>query len=124
MDRAPVLAITGQVKPQYVGPGSFQEIDQDALFNSFCVFNKTINSGSRTTELVTLALRHALVKRVVSHLAIPNNIRKEPLEADIEPMEGWIPDLRISNTGSIGRAVGLIEQAERPVIIAGGGAKD
>ncbi|NOQ28536.1 MAG: thiamine pyrophosphate-binding protein, partial [Methanosarcinales archaeon] len=69
MDRAPVLAITGQVKLQYVGPGSFQEIDQDALFNSFCVFNKTINSKEQTIELVTLALRHALVERGVSHLA-------------------------------------------------------
>ncbi|RZN40515.1 MAG: thiamine pyrophosphate-binding protein [Methanosarcinales archaeon] len=124
MDHAPVLAITGQVKLQYVGPGSFQEIDQDALFNSFCVFNKTINSKEQTTELVTLALRHALLERGVSHLAIPNDIQKEPLEADIEPMEGRIPDLRISNTGLIKRAVGLIKQAERPAIIAGWGARD
>lgn len=124
MDRAPVLAITGQVKLQYVGPGSFQEIDQDALFNSFCVFNKTINSKEQTIELITLALRHALVERGVSHLAIPNDIQKEPLEADMEPMEGRVPDFRISNTRLIERAVGLIEKAERPVIIAGWGARD
>jgi pyruvate oxidase/acetolactate synthase-1/2/3 large subunit len=51
MDRAPVLAITGQVKLQYIGPGSFQEIDQEALFNSFCIFNKSsaFNRRSRAT---------------------------------------------------------------------------
>ena len=123
MDRAPVLALTGQVKLQYIGPGSFQEIDQDALFNSFCVFNKTINSKEQTVELVTLALKHALVERGVSHLAIPNDIQKESLEAVIEPMKGRIPDFRIVNAELVESAVHLIEEAARPVIIAGWGAK-
>ena len=123
MDRAPVLAITGQVKLQYIGPGSFQEIDQDVLFNSFCVFNKTINSKEQTIELVTLALKHALVERGVSHLAIPNDIQKESLEARIEPMEGRIPDFRIVNAELVESAVRLIEEAARPVIIVGWGAK-
>jgi pyruvate oxidase len=81
MDRAPVLALTGQVKLQYIGPGSFQEIDQDVLFNSFCTFNKTINSKEQTIELVTLALKHALVERGVSHLTIPNDVQKEAIAA-------------------------------------------
>ena len=123
MDRAPVLAITGQVKLQYIGPGSFQEIDQDVLFNSFCIFNKTINSKEQTIELVTLALKHALVERCVSHLAIPNDIQKESLEAVIEPMEGRIPDFRIVNAERVESAVRLIEEAARPLIIAGWGAK-
>jgi pyruvate oxidase len=124
MDRAPVLALTGQVKLQYIGPGSFQEIDQDVLFNSFCVFNKTINSKEQTIELVTLALKHAIVERGVSHITIPNDIQKELLKAGIEPMEGRIPDFRISNVELIERAVRVIEEAERPVIIAGWGVKE
>ncbi len=124
MDRAPVLALTGQVKLQYIGPGSFQEIDQDALFNSFCIFNKTINSKEQTIELVTLALKHALVDRGVAHLAIPNDVQKEVLDARIEPMEGRIPDFRIVNTELIERAVRLIDEAAQPVIIAGWGARD
>ncbi len=123
MDRAPVLALSGQVKLQYIGPGSFQEIDQDVLFNSFSVFNKTINSKEQTIELVTLALKHALVERGVSHLTIPNDIQKEVLNARIEPIEGRIPDFRIVNTDLIERAVNLIEEAKRAVIIAGWGAK-
>jgi thiamine pyrophosphate-dependent acetolactate synthase large subunit-like protein len=123
MDRAPVLALTGQEKLQYIGPGGFQEIDQDALFNSFCVFNKTINSKEQTVELVTLALKHALVERGVAHLAIPNDVQKEVLEADIEPMEGRIPDFNIVNTHLVDRAARLLNEAERPVILAGWGAR-
>jgi pyruvate oxidase len=124
MDRAPVLALTGQVKLQYIGPGGFQEIDQDALFNSFCVFNKTINSKEQTIELVTLALRHALVERGVAHLTIPNDVQKELLEVEIEPLEGRIPDFRIVNSELVDRAVRLINEAAQPVIIAGWGARD
>ncbi|HUV03452.1 MAG TPA: thiamine pyrophosphate-binding protein [Desulfobacteria bacterium] len=123
MDRAPVLALTGQVKLQYIGPGGFQEIDQDVLFNSFCVFNKTINSKEQTVELVTLALRHALVERGVSHLAIPNDVQKEPLEAEIAPLEGRIPEFSIVNSELVDRAVRLLNEAEQPVIIAGWGAR-
>ncbi|RZN39841.1 MAG: thiamine pyrophosphate-binding protein [Methanophagales archaeon ANME-1-THS] len=123
MDRAPVVALTGQVKLQYIGPGSFQEIDQDVLFNSFCTFNKTINSKEQTIELVTLALKHAVVERGVSHLAIPNDVQKEVLDARIEPLKGRIPEFRILNTDLVERAVRLINEAERPVIIAGWGAR-
>jgi pyruvate oxidase len=124
MDRAPVLALTGQVRLQYIGPGGFQEIDQDVLFNSFCVFNKTINSKEQTIELVTLALRHALVERGVAHLTIPNDVQKEMLDVQIEPLEGRIPDFRIENSELIDRAVRLINESAQPVIIAGWGARD
>jgi pyruvate oxidase len=124
MDRAPVLALTGQVKLQYIGPGSFQEIDQDVLFNSFCTFNKTINSKDQTVELVTLALKHALVERGVSHLAIPNDVQKEMLEAQIEPIEGRIPDFSIVNSELVEQAARLIEEAEQPVIVAGWGVRN
>jgi len=123
MDRAPVLALTGQVRLQYIGPGGFQEIDQDVLFNSFCVFNKTINSKEQTVELVTLALRHALMERGVAHLAIPNDVQKGVLEAEIEPMEGRIPDFSIVNTELVDRAARLLNEAEQPVILAGWGAR-
>ena len=60
----------------------------------------------------------------VSHLAIPNDFQKESLEARIEPMNGRIPDFRIVNAELVESAVRLIEEAERPVIIAGWGAKE
>lgn len=66
MDRAPVLALTGQVKLQYIGPGDFQEIDQDNLFEPICVFNKTINSREQTTSLVSLALKYAMIEKGVA----------------------------------------------------------
>ncbi len=124
MDGAPVLAITGQVKLQYLGPGSFQEIDQDALFHPVAGFNKTINAKEQTRELVILALKHALTEGGVSHLAIPNDVQKEPWELQPQPWEGSFPAFSVEPPEqALKQAATLINQAERPVIIAGWGAK-
>lgn len=124
MDRVPVLALTGQVKLQYLGPGSFQEIDQDALFHPVSVFNKTINAKEQTKELVTLALKHAITERGVSHLAIPNDVQKEPWDVQPSPREGALPDFSLEPSQEIlERAATLINGAERPVVIAGWGTR-
>jgi len=124
MDRAPVLALTGQVKLQYLGPGSFQEIDQDALFHPVAGFNKTINAKEQTGELVTLALKHALTEGGVAHLAVPNDVQKEPWDAPAQPWEGSFPAFSVEPPlQALKKAAGLIDSAERPVIIAGWGAR-
>ncbi|UCD54517.1 MAG: rubredoxin [Dehalococcoidia bacterium] len=123
LDHSPVLALTGLVKRQLIGPGSFQEIDQYSFFEPICVFNKILMSEEQTTTLVTLAIKHALVQRGVSHLGIPNDIQKIPYNSPILPMEGRIPNRNISQCESlIKNAAIIVDKAERPVIIAGFGA--
>ncbi len=54
LDHSPVLALTGLVARQMIGPGSIQEIDQYAYFEPICVFNKILMSEDQTTMLATL----------------------------------------------------------------------
>jgi thiamine pyrophosphate-dependent acetolactate synthase large subunit-like protein/rubredoxin len=98
LDHAPVLALTGLVKRQMIGPGSFQEIDQHSFFEPISVFNKILMTEDQTTTLVTLAIKHALVERGVSHISIPNDVQKLPYEAEIIPFEGRIPNRAISSS--------------------------
>ena len=123
LDHSPVLALTGLVKRQLIGPGSFQEIDQHSFFEPICVFNKILMSEEQTTTLTTLAIKHALIEKGVSHISIPNDIQKLPCKADIMPMEGRIPNRSISPSSSlVRRAATVIDKAKRPVIISGFGA--
>jgi thiamine pyrophosphate-dependent acetolactate synthase large subunit-like protein len=123
LDHAPVLAITGLVKRQLIGPGSFQEIDQHSFFEPICVFNKVLMSEDQTTSLVTLAIKHALVDRGVSHISVPNDLQKLPHNADVLPMQGRIPNRNILQSDHlIKEAASVINKAKRPVIIAGFGA--
>lgn len=123
LDHSPVLALTGLVSRQLIGPGSFQEIDQHSFFEPICVFNKVLMSEDQTTRLVTLAIKHALIERGVSHISIPNDVQKLPYKTKILPVEGRIPNRAISPSSYlVKKAASLIDQAEKPVIISGFGA--
>ncbi len=124
LDHAPVLALTGLVARQMIGPGSIQEIDQYAYFEPICVFNKILMAEEQTTMLATLAIKHALLNQGVSHIGIPNDVQKLPYEADILPFEGRMPNLAYGQEEwLIEKAAKLVDQAARPVILAGFGAR-
>ena len=92
VDRAPFLALTGQVATQVVGTGNFQEVDLVQAFNTVAEFNQRIQSDSRHAELMSLAVKHALLKRDVSHLTFPDEVqeRKAPERAKAQSPEGRI----------------------------------
>ncbi len=124
LDHSPVLALTGLVARQMIGPGSIQEIDQYAYFEPICVFNKILMSEDQTTMLATLAIKHALLNQGVAHIGIPNDVQKLPYEADILLFEGRMPNLAYGQEEwLIEKAANLVNQASRPVILAGFGAR-
>ncbi len=125
VDRAPILALTGQIATQVFGTGNFQEVDLVSAFQSVAEFNHRVQKDSRHTELMALAIKHALLKRDVSHLTFPDEIQEIPAEEEIaQTPEGRISSLKIAPPKeSIEKAVKLIENSSRPVIIVGHGAR-
>ena len=124
MDHSPVLVLSGMVARQFIGPGSVQEIDQYSFFEPICVFNKILMSEKQTTMLATLAVKTALLDRGVSNIGVPNDIQKAHYDAQIIPFEGRMPNIAFSVEDSVvEKAAKTIDQAERPVIVAGFGAR-
>lgn len=125
LDHSPVVALTGMVKRQLIGPGSFQEIDQYSFFEPLTVFNKILMSRDQTTTLATLAIKHSLIERGVSHIGIPNDVQKLDHQTKLVPFEGNFPTRATKPTEYlIERAAKIIDKSERPVIIAGFGSID
>ena len=123
LDNSPVVAMTGMVKRQLIGPGSFQEIDQYSFFEPLTVFNKILMSKDQTTSLSTLAIKHSIIDRGVSHIGIPNDVQKLPYSDHIVPFQGNFPNKATRPADSLMKeAADIIDQSERPVIIAGFGA--
>jgi pyruvate oxidase len=127
VDRAPVLALTGQVDAQVLGPGAFQEIDLAAAFAPVTRFSQTVLHTSKHAELMTLACKNAIVERDVAHLIFPDDVQTLPAE---ESAQASGPDGRIAAAtiapaaDSLSDAIGLLKKSKRPIIIAGYGAKD
>jgi thiamine pyrophosphate-dependent acetolactate synthase large subunit-like protein len=125
VDRSPVIALTGQVDTQVLGPGAFQEVDLHAAFASVAAFSQTVLPDSRHAELATLAAKNAVVRRDVSHLIFPDEVQTLPA-GDEQPSapEGRIAPQQIAPPReSVRAAVELIAGVKRPVIIVGHGAR-
>eukprot|EP00039_Didymoeca_costata_P008188 m.108892 g.108892 ORF g.108892 m.108892 type:complete len:861 (-) comp13984_c0_seq2:135-2717(-) len=124
VDQAPVLALTGQVQTQVLGPGAFQEIDLNAAFNTVAHFSHTVLKESNHSELMALAVKNALLKRNVAHLVFPDEVQDMPLEgAKISGPAGRYPDRSITPPAEkIVEAADMLTSAKRPTIIVGYGA--
>lgn len=123
LDKSPVLAITGFVERSLIGIKGFQEINQHEFFEPIAVFNQVITHPDEVTRLTTLAIRHALIEKGVSHLTIPADVQKEKCDDKIVSIDGRIATLAYTaNDSLINEAVQRINNAKRPIIVAGGGA--
>ena len=126
VDRVPVLALTGQVQTQVLGPGAFQELPLEAAFSAVAEWSQTVLSPLNATELAALAMKHAIVQRDVAHLVLPDEVQELAGLTDppARPMAG-----RVAATGiapphdELDRAVELLAAAERPAIVVGNGAR-
>jgi pyruvate oxidase len=126
VDRSPVLALTGQVDSQVLGPGAFQEVDLMAAFGRVAQWSQTVLHGSRYAELVNLALKSAILNGGVSQLVFPDEVQTLPAPEGAEPgsPEGRVTPRSIAPPAeSIEAALDLLGQAKRPVIIIGHGAR-
>lgn len=125
VDRAPVLALTGQVDTQVLGPGAFQEIDLQAAFGKVAQWSQSVLHTSRHAELMTLACKSAILNRGVSHLIFPDEVTTIPAEsATAGRPAGRLTTREIHPPDdALAKAVDLLGGAKRPVIIVGHGAR-
>jgi thiamine pyrophosphate-dependent acetolactate synthase large subunit-like protein/nitrite reductase/ring-hydroxylating ferredoxin subunit len=123
VDRAPVLALTGQVQTQVFGPGTFQDIDLHAAFQGAARFSQTVLPSSRHAELMSLACKAALVERDVAHLIFPDDVQTLPSAAPAGAPTGRLGGaVVVPAEDDLARAAALINAARRPLIVIGHGA--
>ena len=127
VDRAPALALTGQVDVQVLGPGAFQEIDLHSAFAPVARFSQTVLHTSKHAELMTLACKNAIVERDVAHLIFPDDVQTLPAAdgARASGPAGRVATPRIApDEQALEQAKKLIGKSKRPIVIVGYGARD
>lgn len=126
VDRVPLLALSGQVNTQVLGTGAFQEVDLVKAFQTVADFNHAVHEKSQHSELMTQAIKHAIIKRDVSHITFPDEVQviAKPEDEMAQTPEGRITPFTISPPEEmLVKAVNLIKKSKRPVIIVGHGAR-
>jgi thiamine pyrophosphate-dependent acetolactate synthase large subunit-like protein/nitrite reductase/ring-hydroxylating ferredoxin subunit len=126
VDRAPVLALSGQVPSKVLGRGAFQDLDLTGVFGDVARFSRTVHAGSDHAELTALALKHALLEPGVAHLVLPDEVQTLPAApgASASGPAGRVPQRAVApDAGALERAIALLGASRRPVLIVGHGAR-
>jgi acetolactate synthase-1/2/3 large subunit len=127
---SPVIAITGGRDPSTKFRKVYQEVDDVPAFEPVTKFNATIDDVARIPDMIRQAFRTAVTGCPGPvHLQLQGNegqldAQEADMEPLVEPQFARVPAFRPEpDDASVRAALKILQDAERPVIIAGGGVR-
>uniref|UniRef100_A0A832H3C4 Acetolactate synthase large subunit n=1 Tax=Oscillatoriales cyanobacterium SpSt-402 TaxID=2282168 RepID=A0A832H3C4_9CYAN len=121
LDRAPLVAITGQVGTDRMHIESHQYLDLVAMFAPVTKWNAQIVRPSNTPEIVRKAFKIAQTEKPGAvHIDLPENIAA--MQAIGKPLAKNGQENTFAAFTSIEKAAELISKASNPLILVGNGA--
>ena len=124
LDSTPIVVIAGQVGSSFLGTDAFQEVDFVCITQPICKWSYQIRRPEDVAWAVARAFHIARSGRpgpVVLDFARNAQVGKVEYEpVDIEPQRGFVPVPDIEPE-AIARAARLINEAQRPLLLAGQG---
>ena len=124
---SPVVSLAGSLSTGHVYRDAFQEVDQQALFRPITKKTWTATSADRIPEMMREAFRVALSPR---RGPVQLNLPRDVLAASAgfppfqQPSAYRVDDAPAASADRLAQAVELLENAQRPVIVVGGGIKN
>ncbi len=129
MDSSAVVAITGNVPQQLIGTDAFQEADVYGITNPVTKHNYLVKNVQDLPRVVAEAFHIATTGRPGPVLIdIPKDVQQAEFEGDLDDYDvtvdlpGYNPNV-VGHAGQIRKAVEAIRNAERPILMVGGGGQ-
>ncbi|MBU2512551.1 biosynthetic-type acetolactate synthase large subunit [bacterium] len=124
LDSVPLIAITGQISRSLIGTDAFQEVDCINITMPVTKHNELVFSSQKLVEALKTAFYLANTGRKGPVLLdIPIDILEETYAHDLEisvELKGYNPTI-VGNVGQVKRALKILDKAERPLVLFGGG---
>src|SRR5215831_17752461 len=127
---APVVAMTGGRDPKTKFRKVYQEIDDMPAFEPVTKMNVTVDDVARIPDMIRQAFRTATTGAPGPvHLQFRGNegqvdLEEADMDALVEPQFARVPPFRPEpEAAHVKGALELLQKAERPIIVAGGGAR-
>lgn len=121
---SPIICISGRSPFREFDTGSLQDLNQIDIIKPLTKMARTIYQTERIPEYVAMGFRHALAGRPGPvYLEIPIDVFFNQVEdSSVEMPHGYRTETQPAGDPSeIERALALLDNAERPVIVAGSG---
>jgi acetolactate synthase-1/2/3 large subunit len=123
LDRAPMVAITGQASSDKLHKEAHQVVDIVDMFAPVTKWNARVERIEAIPEIVRKAFRVAtLEKPGPTHIELPENLAAMAPEDDsivpLQPNQAYFPE---PTDEAIAHAARLLAASERPIVLAGNG---
>ncbi len=122
LDRAPLVAITGQAGLERVYKESHQYIDVVQMLRPITKWNARVERPDALPEMVRKAFRMArLEKPGATHLELPEDVAALAVPPGVGPMPVRRTTYPQAGPAVLESAAGLLCQAKRPLVLVGNG---
>ena len=126
LDRAPMVALTGQASSDKLHKEAHQVVDIVDMFKPVTKWNVRIERIPAIPEIVRKAFRVAtLEKPGPTHMELPEDVAAAALDAEgaaeLRPITPARPSHTEPTEEAVAAAARLINESERPIVLAGNG---
>jgi acetolactate synthase-1/2/3 large subunit len=122
LDRAPLVAITGQAGLERVYKESHQYVDVVQMLRPITKWNARVERPETLPEIVRKAFRTArLEKPGATHIELPEDVAAMPVPVGLGPMAVRRTTYPHATPDTLEQAAELICAAHRPLVLAGNG---
>ncbi|HWI55358.1 MAG TPA: thiamine pyrophosphate-binding protein [Desulfobacteria bacterium] len=122
-DKAPVIAITGQVARAQIGTNAKQYVNQQLLMSGLSVYSDIAADPKAVIKVMGLAYRSAVSNMSVAHISVPMDVFSMPCEERALPLPPYLTNHPQSSQNVMDGAAEKINKAERPVVLVGRGGQ-
>ena len=123
LDKAPLVAVTGQGGLSRLHHESHQYIDIVSMFRPITKWNTAISTPEVVTEVVRKAFKVAeMEKPGATHIELAENVAKDDAKDKLKPISPTRVRRASPDYKAIDQTTEIMKQAKRPLIIAGNGA--
>lgn len=127
LDSIPIIAITGQVAKSLIGKEAFQEVDTVRISKPICKKAYFVDSAFKLLTIIPEAFKLSMQGRPGPILIdIPKDVQQEMVEIADWPLSIKIGSKNSPSDNSFNQSINqmlqLISEAQKPLILAGGGA--
>jgi acetolactate synthase-1/2/3 large subunit len=122
LDRAPMVAITGQASSDKLHKEAHQVVDIVRMVEPVTKWNTRVERVEAIPEIVRKAFRVAVLEKPgPTHIELPENLAATAVPAEARPLRPGRTYFPEPTDEAIDHAADLIASSERPLVLAGNG---